>query len=112
MAKIHPTAVVEDGAILADSVEVGPMAYVGSEVKIGEGTRLIGQCHVTGRTTIGKENVIYPFASLGCNAQDISPPPDNATLTMVIKISSVKVVLFIPVLMTNVQPVSAIIVLL
>jgi UDP-N-acetylglucosamine acyltransferase len=82
MAKIHPSAVVEDGAVLADGVEVGPMCYVGSEVKIGEGTRLIGQCHVTGHTTIGKENTIYPFASLGCNAQDISPPPDSATLTI------------------------------
>jgi UDP-N-acetylglucosamine acyltransferase len=82
MAKIHPTAVVEDGAILADGVEVGPMCYVGPEVKIGEGTRLIGQCHVSGSTTIGKENVIYPFASLGCNAQDISPPPAKTTLVI------------------------------
>ena len=70
MAKIHPTAIVEDGAVLAENVEVGPMCFVGSNVTIGEGSRLIAQCHVTGYTTIGKNNVIYPFASIGCDAQD------------------------------------------
>ena len=70
MAKIHPTAIVEDGAVLAENVEVGPMCFVGRNVTIGEGTRLIAQCHVTGYTTIGKNNVIYPFASIGCDAQD------------------------------------------
>ncbi|MBO5721490.1 MAG: acyl-ACP--UDP-N-acetylglucosamine O-acyltransferase [Lentisphaeria bacterium] len=70
MAKIHPTAIVEDGAVLAENCEIGPMCYVGSNVTIGEGTRLIAQCHVTGYTTIGKNNVLYPFAALGCDAQD------------------------------------------
>lgn len=72
MAKIHPTAIVEDGAVLAENCEIGPMCYVGSNVTIGEGTRLIAQCHVTGYTTIGKNNVLYPFAALGCDAQDHS----------------------------------------
>ena len=58
MAKIHPTAVVEDGAIIADSCEIGPLCFVGSNVKLGEGTRLIAQAHVSGYTTIGKNNVI------------------------------------------------------
>jgi UDP-N-acetylglucosamine acyltransferase len=70
MAKIHPTAIVEDGAILADSCEVGPLCFVGSNVTIGEGTKLLAQCHVSGYTTIGENNTIYPFASLGCDAQD------------------------------------------
>ena len=70
MAKIHPTAIVEDGAVLAENVEVGPMCFVGRNVTIGEGTRLIAQCHVTGYTTMGKNNIVYPFASLGCDAQD------------------------------------------
>ena len=70
MAKIHPTAIVEDGAILADDCEIGPLCFVGSNVKIGAGTKLIAQCHISGYTTIGENNLIYPFAALGCDAQD------------------------------------------
>ncbi len=70
MPKIHPTAVVEDGAKLADDVEVGPLCYVGSHVEIGSGTRLIAQCHVGGYTRLGCGNVLYPFAALGQDAQD------------------------------------------
>ena len=70
MAKIHPTAVVEDGAVLADSCEIGPLCFVGKNVTIGEGTKLLAQAHVSGYTTIGKNNTLYPFAALGCDAQD------------------------------------------
>lgn len=76
MAKIHPTSVVMDGAVLDDSVEVGPLCYVGPHVKIGAGTKLIAQCNVNGHTTIGKNNTIYPFASVGQLAQDLSADPD------------------------------------
>lgn len=79
MAKIHPTAVVEDGAILADGVEIGPLCYVGANVKIGEGTRLIAHCNIDGYTTIGKNNVLHPFAALGQPAQDHSVVPGAAT---------------------------------
>ena len=77
MAKIHPTSVVMDGAVLDDSVEVGPLCYIGPHVKIGAGTKLIAQCNVNGYTTIGKNNTIYPFASVGQLAQDLSADPDG-----------------------------------
>ena len=70
MAKIHPSSVVEDGAILGDGVEIGPLCYVGPHVRIGDGTRLIGHCNIDGHTTLGRCNVIHPFASLGQPAQD------------------------------------------
>ena len=59
MAKIHPTAVVEEGAVLADSCEIGPLSFVGKNVTIGEGTKVIAQAHITGYTTIGKNVNIY-----------------------------------------------------
>ena len=71
MPKIHPTAVVDPKAVIADCVEIGPLCYVGPNVKIGEGTRLLSQCNVDGHTTIGKNNTIHPFAALGQNAQDL-----------------------------------------
>jgi UDP-N-acetylglucosamine acyltransferase len=79
MAKIHPTAVVCDGAILDDSVEVGPLCFVGPNVKIGAGTKLIAQCNIDGYTTLGKNNLLHPFASLGGPAQDHSVVPGEPT---------------------------------
>ena len=70
MPKIHPTAVIAEGAVIADGVEIGPMCYVGPNVTIGPRCRLIAQCHLDGHTTLGADNVIYPFAALGQNAQD------------------------------------------
>ena len=79
MAKIHPTAVVEDGAILGDGVEIGPLCYVGPHVKIGDGTRLLAHSNVDGYTTLGKNNVLHPFAALGQPAQDHAVEPGAAT---------------------------------
>lgn len=79
MAKIHPTAVVMPGAKLADDVEIGPLCYVGENVEIGSGSRLIAQCHVNGHTTLGSGNVLYPFAALGLEAQDHAVEPGSKT---------------------------------
>ena len=79
MAKIHPTSIVSEGAVLADSVEVGPFCFIGPNVTIGEGTRLIGHCNIDGHTTLGAENLIHPFAALGQPAQDHAVEPGKAT---------------------------------
>jgi UDP-N-acetylglucosamine acyltransferase len=52
-------------------VEIGPYCVVGANVAIGDGCRLLAHVHVTGHTTIGARNVIYPFASLGTAPQSI-----------------------------------------
>ncbi|MET0336025.1 MAG: acyl-ACP--UDP-N-acetylglucosamine O-acyltransferase [Rhizobacter sp.] len=72
MAKIHPTAIVDAGAKLADSVTVGPYAIVGPEVTIGEGTSIGPHCVIEGRTTIGRDNRFYQFSSIGAMPQDMS----------------------------------------
>jgi len=58
--------------VIADSVEIGPLCYVGPNVKIGEGTKLLSQCNIDGYTTLGQNNTVHPFAALGQNAQDLS----------------------------------------
>lgn len=70
MANIHPTSVVDPKAEIAEDVEIGPLCVVGPDVKIGKGCKLISQCSITGHTTIGEENTLYPFVSLGTPAQD------------------------------------------
>lgn len=70
MASIHPTALVDPAARLADSVSVGPYAIVGPHVVVGEGTSIGAHCVIEGHTTIGRDNRIFQFASLGADPQD------------------------------------------
>ena len=71
MATIHPTAIVDAGAELAASVQVGPYAVVGAGVRIGEGTSIGAHCVLEGPATIGADNRIFPHASLGAAPQDM-----------------------------------------
>lgn len=70
MATIHSTAIVDSKAQLADGVSVGPYTVIGPDVRIGEGTTVGPHCVIEGHTTIGRDNRIYQFASLGANPQD------------------------------------------
>lgn len=71
MSSIHPTAIVDAKAELADSVSVGPYAVIGAGVRIGEGTTIGAHCTIEGPTTIGRDNRIFQFASLGAAPQDM-----------------------------------------
>ena len=67
---IHPTALIDPKAELADDVEVGPFTIVGAKVRIDAGTRIGPHAVLTGRTTIGKNNHIFQFTSIGEQPQD------------------------------------------
>jgi UDP-N-acetylglucosamine acyltransferase len=69
--KIHSTAIVSLKAHLADHVEIGPYSIIGDHVKIGEGTIIKSHAVIEGDTEIGKNNVIFPFASIGLEPQDL-----------------------------------------
>ena len=70
MPKIHPTALVDAGAQLADDVEIGPYSIIGEHVRIGAGTTVGAHAVITGHTTIGAHNRIFHFVSLGEAPQD------------------------------------------
>ena len=82
MADIHSTAIIEDGADLADDVVVGPYCHVGPRVCIGSGGRLLSHVVVTGNTTIGSGVTIYPFASVGHQPQDLKYKGEDSALTI------------------------------
>jgi UDP-N-acetylglucosamine acyltransferase len=84
MAKsnIHPTAIVEDGAVLGDDVKVGPYCVVGPDVTLGAGCELISHAVVAGRTTIGARTRIFPFASVGHQPQDLKYSGEPSTLAV------------------------------
>jgi UDP-N-acetylglucosamine acyltransferase len=70
VSSIHPTALVDPKAELDSSVSVGPYAVIGPNVKIGAGTTIGAHCVVEGFTTIGRDNRIFQFNSLGAVPQD------------------------------------------
>jgi UDP-N-acetylglucosamine acyltransferase len=65
MPEISPQAIVESGASVADDVRIGPFTYVGSEVRIGAGCVVENNVTLTGRTTLGEGNHVYPLAVVG-----------------------------------------------
>lgn len=69
--QIHPTAIIESGAQLAEDVVIGAYAYVGAKAVIGAGTVLHHHANVEGRTTIGKKCEIFPFACVGTKTHDL-----------------------------------------
>jgi UDP-N-acetylglucosamine acyltransferase len=69
--KIHPTAIIDPAAQLGTNISVGPYCIVGPHVKLGEDVQLLSHVVIEGRTTIGKNTVVYPFASLGHRPQDL-----------------------------------------
>jgi UDP-N-acetylglucosamine acyltransferase len=70
VALIHPTAIVDRQAQLEASVSVGPCAVIGAGVRIGAGTTVGPHCVIEGRTTIGRDNRIFQFSSIGAIPQD------------------------------------------
>jgi UDP-N-acetylglucosamine acyltransferase len=70
VTRIHPTAIVEPGAELDESVQVGAYTLIGPHVKIGAGTTVAGHVVVEGHTTIGRDNRIFQFCSIGAANQD------------------------------------------
>lgn len=70
MTKIHPTAVIENGAQIAESAEIGPLCWISSRAKIAENVKLLGRVTVMGDTTIGEGTIVFPGAVLGAGPQD------------------------------------------
>ena len=68
---IHPTAIVEDGARLAENVIIGPYCTVGPRVTLAIGVELVSHVAVAGHTRVGSGTRIWPFASIGHQPQDL-----------------------------------------
>ena len=67
---IHPTAVVDPGARLAEGVRVGAFCVIDGHVELGAGTLIGHHVVITGHTRLGRNNRVYPFACLGEAPQD------------------------------------------
>jgi UDP-N-acetylglucosamine acyltransferase len=68
---IHKTAIIDPKAKISSNVEIGPYSIIGPNVEIGEKTIIQSHVSIIGNTKIGKNNNIYPFASIGNHPQDL-----------------------------------------
>jgi UDP-N-acetylglucosamine acyltransferase len=79
---IDPTAIVEDGAQIGENVSIGPYCVVGLDVSLSDGVTLASHVVVTGRSNIGANTRIYPFASIGHQPQDMKYKGEPSELTV------------------------------
>lgn len=77
---IHPQAIIDPSAKIADDVTIGPFTVIGANVEIGSGTTVASHVVINGPTKIGKDNRIFQFASVGEKPQDLKFNDDPTEL--------------------------------
>ncbi|EUB95822.1 Acyl-(acyl-carrier-protein)--UDP-N-acetylglucosamine O-acyltransferase [Rhizobium sp. CF080] len=81
-ARIHPLALVEDGAVIGENVVVGAFSHVGPRVVLKDGVELMSHAVVSGRTEIGRNCRIFPMAVIGGVSQSLHEAGEDSTLTV------------------------------
>lgn len=79
---IHPTAIVDPSAHIADDCEIGAYSIVGAEVSLDSGTTVGPHVVINGPTRIGKNNRIFQFASVGDDPQDLKYAGERTELSI------------------------------
>ena len=71
MSFIHPTAIIQEGAVIGENVSIGAYSSIGARVSIGDNTTVASYALIEGHTTIGKNNRIFSHVALGTIPQDL-----------------------------------------
>ncbi len=82
MTEIHPTAIVDEAAKIGKNVSIGPYSMIGPDVELGDGVEIISHVVVHGRTSIGANTRMFPFASIGHQPQDQKYNGEPSTLVI------------------------------
>ena len=69
--KISKNSFISEGAKIANNVSIGDFCYIGPNVSIDKNCKIMSHVHISGDTTIGTDNLVYPFASIGTDPQDL-----------------------------------------
>jgi len=75
---IDPRAIVHEGAIIGDDCKIGPFCIVGPDVVLGNRVELVSNVVIGGKTSIGDDSIVYPFAVLGVMSQDLKWQEESA----------------------------------
>lgn len=81
-ARVHPSCVIETGAVIGAGCEIGPFCVIGAEVVLHDRVVVKSHAVVTGRTEIGAETVIFPFATVGEVPQDLKYRGEKSRLVV------------------------------
>ncbi|OHZ30979.1 acyl-ACP--UDP-N-acetylglucosamine O-acyltransferase [Agrobacterium vitis] len=81
-ARIHPSSVIEDGAVIGENVTIGPFCHVGPKVVLGDGAEFLSHVVLTGKTVVGMNSRIFPNAVIGGEPQSIHHSGEETTLTI------------------------------
>jgi UDP-N-acetylglucosamine acyltransferase len=68
---VHPAAIVDPAARVHETADIGPYCIVGADVEIGARTRMMAHVYVEGPTSIGEDNIFFPYGSIGVAPQDL-----------------------------------------
>ena len=77
---IHKTAIVDSKAKISSNVKIGPYSIIGPHVEIDADVIIQSHVNIVGHTTIGKNNRIYPLASIGSDPQDLKYKGEKTSL--------------------------------
>ena len=78
MTNIHPTAIIHDGAVIGAECNIGPYCIIGPNVTLGDRVELVSNVVIDGKTSIGDDTIVYPFAVLGVMSQDLKWQDESA----------------------------------
>ena len=79
---IHKTAIIDQNSKISKNVKIGAYTIIGPNVQIGEGSVVHSHVSIVGNTSIGKNNNIYPFASIGNDPQDLKYQGEKTKLVI------------------------------
>jgi len=82
MQNIHPTSIVEEGAVIGDNVTIGPFCYITKKVTIGNGTTVASHVLIEGDTKIGENNQIFAHSAIGTIPQDLKYDGEEVQLVI------------------------------
>jgi len=68
---VHPTAIVDPQARIAETADIGPYSIIGADVEIGAGTRLMAHVFMEGPLYAGEDNLFFPYSTVGVASQDL-----------------------------------------
>ncbi len=69
--EIHPTAIIDPGAIIGDETKIGPYCVISAGVQIGQGCVLHNHVSIEGNTVIGDQNTFHAHSAIGGQSQDL-----------------------------------------
>jgi len=80
MSQVHPNSFISKEVQLGNNVKIGPFCNLNGNIKIDNNTELKSHVSITGKSTIGKNNIFYPFSNIGCDPQDLKFKGEDSDL--------------------------------